>query len=87
MSGISFRQDADYVHICENNTIFGTKYQALPDTGGIPLAADLSSCIFSEPLDISRYGLIYAGAQKNIGPAGLTLVIIRRDLVRDDACR
>lgn len=83
LSGISFRQDADYVHICENNTIFGTKYQALPDTGSIPLAADLSSCIFSEPIDISRYGLIYAGAQKNIGPAGLTLVIIRKDLIRD----
>ena len=84
LAGISFRQDADYVHICENNTIFGTKYHKLPQTGEIPLAADLSSCIFSQPLDISRYGLIYAGAQKNIGPAGLTLVIIRRDLVRDD---
>jgi len=84
LAGTSFRQDADYVHICENNTIFGTKYQALPDTGDIPLAADLSSCVFSEPLDISRYGLIYAGAQKNIGPAGLTLVIIRKDLIRED---
>ena len=84
LAGIRFRQDADYVHICENNTIFGTKYRALPDTGNVPLAADLSSCIFSEPLDISRYGLIYAGAQKNIGPAGLTLVIIRKDLIRED---
>ena len=84
LAGISFRQDADYVHICENNTIFGTRYRALPDTGNVPLAADLSSCIFSQPLDISRYGLIYAGAQKNIGPAGLTVVIIRKDLIRED---
>lgn len=79
-----FRNDADYVHICENNTIYGTQFHALPDTGKIPLVADQSSCIFSKPLDIARYGLIYAGAQKNIGPAGLTLVIIRKDLIRKD---
>lgn len=74
----------DYVHICENNTIFGTQYHALPKTGAVPLVADLSSCVFSGPLDIRRYGLVYAGAQKNIGPAGLTLVIVRKDLIRND---
>lgn len=84
VKGLSFRQDADYVHICENNTIYGTKYWTLPDTGGIPLVADMSSCILSEPTDVSKYGLIYAGAQKNIGPAGVTLVIIRKDLVRNE---
>jgi len=84
LAGVSFREDADYVHICQNNTLFGTQYHSLPDTGGVPLAADLSSCIFSEPLDVSRYGLIYAGAQKNIGPAGLTLVIVKKDLIRED---
>jgi len=84
LAGVPFREDADYVHICQNNTLFGTQSHALPDTGGVPLAADLSSCIFSEPLDVSRYGLIYAGAQKNIGPAGLTLVIVKKDLVRED---
>ena len=84
VKGLSFRQDADYVHICENNTIYGTKYWTLPDTGGIPLVADMSSCILSEPADVSKYGLIYAGAQKNIGPAGVTLVIIRKDLVRNE---
>ena len=84
LTGLSIRPDADYVHICENNTIFGTKYAVLPDTGDIPLVADMSSCIFSEPLDVDSYGVIYAGAQKNIGPAGLTLVIIRKDLIRQD---
>ncbi len=84
VKGLSFRQDADYVHICENNTIYGTKYWTLPDTGSIPLVADMSSCILSEPADVSKYGLIYAGAQKNIGPAGVTLVIIRKDLVRNE---
>jgi len=76
-----FNPDADYFHICQNNTIYGTKFPALPDTGSVPLAADLSSCILSEPIDVSRYGVIYAGAQKNMGPAGLTTVIIRKDLV------
>jgi len=76
-----FRQDADYVHICFNNTIYGTKYNYIPDTGDVPLVADLSSCILSEPVDISKFGMIYAGAQKNIAPAGVTIVIIRDDLL------
>jgi len=75
------RPDADYVHICENNTVFGTKWQKLPDTGNIPLVSDMSSCILSEPCDVSKYGLIYAGAQKNMGPSGLTVVIVRDDLI------
>ncbi|MDR3124068.1 MAG: 3-phosphoserine/phosphohydroxythreonine transaminase [Treponema sp.] len=70
-----------YYHITLNNTIVGTKWAALPDTGDVPLAADISSCILSEPLDISRFGLVYAGAQKNLGPAGTTVVIIREDLI------
>lgn len=65
-----FRPDADYVHICFNNTIYGTKYYYIPDTGDIPLVADMSSCILSEPVDVSRFGVIYAGAQKNMAPAG-----------------
>ncbi len=76
--------DADYVHICFNNTIFGTKWNYIPETGGIPLVADMSSCILSEPVDVSRFGLIYAGAQKNMAPAGLTVVIAREDLLRED---
>jgi len=76
-----FRPDADYVHITLNNTIYGTKYNNLPDTGDVPLVADISSCILSEKLDVSKFGMLYAGAQKNIGPAGLTVVIIRKDLV------
>ena len=76
-----FRQDADFVHICFNNTIYGTKFPYIPDTGNIPLVADFSSCIASEPVDVSRFGLIYAGAQKNIAPAGLTVVIVREDLL------
>lgn len=76
-----FRPDADYVHICFNNTIYGTKFHYIPDTGNIPLIADMSSCIASEPVDVSKFGLIYAGAQKNIAPAGLTIVIVRNDLV------
>ena len=76
-----FRPDADYVHICFNNTIYGTKFHYIPDTGNIPLVADMSSCICSEPVDVSKFGLIYAGAQKNIAPAGLTIVIVRQDLV------
>ena len=77
----SFRKDADYVHICFNNTIYGTKFPYIPDTGDIPLVADMSSCILSEPVDVSRFGVIYAGAQKNMAPAGLTIVIIREDLL------
>ncbi|MBE6560790.1 MAG: 3-phosphoserine/phosphohydroxythreonine transaminase [Ruminococcaceae bacterium] len=77
----SFRPDADYVHICYNNTIYGTRFNYIPDTGDIPLVADMSSCILSEPVDVSRFGMIYAGAQKNMAPAGLTVVIIREDLL------
>ena len=76
-----FREDAAYVHICYNNTIYGTKYPEIPDTGDIPLVADMSSCILSEPVDVSRFGVIYAGAQKNIAPAGVTIVIVREDLL------
>lgn len=76
----SFRKDADYVHICFNNTIFGTHYSYVPDTAGIPLVADMSSSILSEEVDVSKFGVIYAGAQKNVGPAGVTIVIVRKDL-------
>ena len=75
---------ADYVHICENNTIFGTKYKKLPNTKGHVLVSDVSSCFLSEPMDVSKYGIIYGGAQKNIGPAGVVIVIIREDLVPDE---
>lgn len=77
----SFRPDADYVHICFNNTIYGTKFNYIPDTGDVPLVADMSSCILSEPIDVSKFGVIYAGAQKNMAPAGLTVVIVREDLI------
>ena len=77
----SFRPDADYVHICFNNTIYGTKFPYIPDTGDIPLIADMSSCILSEPFDVSKFGVIYAGAQKNMSAAGLTIVIVREDLL------
>ena len=73
--------EADYVHICMNNTIYGTKWQTLPETGNVPLVADISSCILSEPIDVSKFGVLYAGAQKNVAPAGLTIVIIREDLI------
>ena len=76
-----FDPEADYFHICYNNTIYGTRFNELPDTGDVPLIADMSSCILSEPVDVSKFGLIYAGAQKNMGPAGLTVVIIREDLI------
>lgn len=76
-----FDPDADYFHICMNNTIYGTKFPKLPETGNVSLVADFSSCILSEPVDVSKFGLIYAGAQKNMGPAGLTMVIIREDLI------
>ena len=77
-------ENADYVYICENNTIYGTKYKELPDTKGKLLVADVSSCFLSEPVDVSRYGVIYGGVQKNIGPAGTVIVIIRKDLITDD---
>ena len=76
-----FDKDADYVHICMNNTIYGTKYHTLPDVGDIPLVADISSCILSEPIDVSRFAVLYAGAQKNVAPAGVTIVIIRKYLI------
>ncbi len=75
------RPDADYVHICMNNTIYGTKYHQLPETGKVPLVADISSCIMSEPIDVGKFALLYAGAQKNLAPAGLTVVIVREDLI------
>ena len=75
------RPDASYVHVCFNNTIYGTKYAYIPDTGDIPLVADMSSCILSEPVDVSKFGVIYAGAQKNMAPAGVTVVIVREDLL------
>ncbi len=76
-----FTPDADYFHICMNNTIYGTKWNELPDTGDVPLVADISSCILSEPIDVAKFGLLYAGAQKNVAPAGLTIVIVRKDLL------
>ncbi len=80
-SASDFRKDADYVYICLNNTIYGTVYHNLPDTGDVPLIADISSCALSEPLDISRFGMVYFGAQKNVAPAGLVVCIIREDLL------
>ncbi len=77
----AFTKDADYFHICMNNTIYGTVYKTLPQTGDVPLVADISSCILSQPIDVSKFGLLYAGAQKNMAPAGLTVVIIREDLI------
>lgn len=76
-----FDPNADYFHICWNNTIYGTRYMEIPETGDVPLVADMSSSILSEPVDVSKFGVIYAGAQKNMGPAGLTVVIIRKDLI------
>lgn len=75
------RPDADYFYICENNTIYGTKWHTLPDTGNVPLVSDVSSCFLSEPMDVSKYGVVYGGAQKNVAPAGLTVVIVREDLL------
>ena len=77
----TFTKDADYFYICMNNTIYGTVYHELPETGDVPLVADISSCILSEPIDVSKFGLLYAGAQKNMAPAGLTIVIVREDLI------
>ena len=78
-----FDKDADFVHICYNNTIYGLRYNAIPDTGDVPLVADVSSFILSEPLDVSKFGILYAGVQKNMGPAGMAVVIIRKDLLGD----
>jgi phosphoserine aminotransferase len=77
----TFTPDADYFYICMNNTIFGTVYHDLPETGDVPLVADASSCILSRPIDVSKFGILYAGAQKNMAPAGVTVVIIREDLI------
>lgn len=77
----SFTPDADYFHITHNNTIYGTKWNTLPDTGSVPLVADISSDIMSEQIDVSKFGILYAGAQKNVGPAGLTIAIVRKDLI------
>ena len=82
-----FREDADYVYICMNNTIYGTVYHELPDTGDIPLIADISSCILSEPIDVTKFGALFAGAQKNMAPAGLTIAIVREDLIGNEIGR
>lgn len=83
-SDLPVSEDADYVYICENNTIYGTKFKTLPDTKGKTLVADVSSCFLSEPVDITKYGVMYGGVQKNIGPAGVVIVIIREDLITED---
>ena len=83
-SDLPISEDADYVYICENNTIYGTKYKTLPNTKGKDLVADVSSCFLSEPVDVSKYAIIYGGVQKNIGPAGMVIAIVRQDLITDD---
>ena len=83
-SDLPISEDADYVYICENNTIYGTKYKTLPNTKGKLLVSDVSSCFLSEPVDVTKYGVIYGGVQKNIGPAGVVIVIIREDLITED---
>ncbi len=83
-SDLPVSPDADYVYICENNTIYGTKFKTLPNTKGKTLVADVSSCFLSEPVDVTKYGIIYGGVQKNIGPAGMVIAIIREDLITDD---
>ena len=83
-SDLDIPEDADYVYICENNTIYGTKFKELPNTKGHTLIADVSSCFLSEPVDVTKYGVIYGGVQKNIGPAGVVIVIIREDLITED---
>lgn len=83
-SDLPITDDMDYVYICENNTIYGTKFKTLPDTKGKPLVADLSSCFLSEPVDVTKYGMLYAGVQKNVGPAGVQIIIIREDLITDE---
>lgn len=86
-SDLDISEDADYVYICENNTIYGTKYKELPNTKGKTLVADVSSCFLSEPVDVTKYGVIYGGVQKNIGPAGVVIVIIREDLITEDTLK
>ena len=84
VDGLTFSPDADYVYICQNETVYGNRYTKLPETGDIPLVSDVSSMFLSEPMDVSKYGLIYGGVQKNIGPAGVVIVIVRDDLIRED---
>ncbi|MBQ7506670.1 MAG: 3-phosphoserine/phosphohydroxythreonine transaminase [Lachnospiraceae bacterium] len=84
VSDLPITEDMDYVYICENNTIYGTKYKTLPNTKGIDLVADVSSCFLSEPMDVTKYAVIYGGVQKNVGPAGVVIDIIREDLITDD---
>ncbi len=83
-SDLPISEDADYVYICENNTIYGTKFKTLPNTKGKTLVADVSSCFLSEPVDVTKYGIMYGGVQKNIGPAGVVIAIIREDLITED---
>ncbi|MBO5383303.1 MAG: 3-phosphoserine/phosphohydroxythreonine transaminase [Ruminococcus sp.] len=83
-SNLDIPEDADYVYICENNTIYGTKFKSLPDTKGKLLVSDVSSCFLSEPVDVTKYGVIYGGVQKNVGPAGVVIAIVREDLITDD---
>ncbi|MDY4581362.1 MAG: 3-phosphoserine/phosphohydroxythreonine transaminase [Candidatus Faecousia sp.] len=83
-SDLPISEDADYVYICENNTIYGTKFHRLPNTKGKDLVADVSSCFLSEPVDVAKYGMLYGGVQKNIGPAGVVIAVIREDLIRED---
>ena len=83
-SDLPISEDADYVYICENNTIYGTKYKELPNTKGKLLVSDVSSCFLSEPIDVTKYGIVYGGVQKNIGPAGMVIAIIREDLITED---
>ena len=85
VKSMKFNKDSDYVYMCDNNTIYGTKFKEYPDTGDIPLICDMSSCFLSEPIDVKKFGMIYAGAQKNVGPAGVTIIIIRDDLVARSA--
>lgn len=83
-SDLPISEDADYVYICENNTIYGTKFKTLPNTKGKDMVADVSSCFLSEPVDVSKYAILYGGVQKNIGPAGMVIAIVREDLITDD---
>jgi phosphoserine aminotransferase len=83
-SDLPISENADYVYICENNTIYGTKFKELPNTKGKPLVADVSSCFLSEPVDMNKYAVMYGGVQKNIGPAGVVIAIVREDLITDD---
>ena len=83
-SDLPISEDADYVYICENNTIYGTKFKTLPNTKGKPLVADVSSCFLSEPVDVEKYAMLYGGAQKNVGPAGVVIAVIREDMITED---